>query len=139
RAGQAARDSDPGGGTTECVTVVRISLDRFKQINDSMGHAAANDVLSAVANRIAEAARQFGATAARTAGDEFALVDASLRDAEEALIRAEALLAIVRAPIVVDEATIFVTASVGLAVAETGDPIAAEELLHRADIATHRA
>ena len=126
-------------GRRGVIAVVRISLDRFKQINDSMGHAAANLVLSAVAERLDAAARQFGATAARTAGDEFALVDATLVDATEALARAESLLASVRAPIAIDEATIFVTASVGLAVAESDEAIPAEELLRRADIATHRA
>ncbi|HWL44401.1 MAG TPA: bifunctional diguanylate cyclase/phosphodiesterase [Ilumatobacter sp.] len=119
--------------------VTRISLDRFKQINDSLGHNAANQVLSAVAARIADATHRSGATAARTGGDEFALIDTAAASVDEALQRAEALLAILRAPIVLPEATIFVTASVGLAAVTPGSGVPAEELIHRADIATHRA
>ena len=119
--------------------VVRVSLDRYKHINDSLGHEAANHVLTAVATRIADATSLFGAIIARTGGDEFAVIDPSAGSPDEALRRAEALLAILRAPIVLPEATVFVTASVGLAVAPRGGGIPAEELIHRADIATHRA
>jgi diguanylate cyclase (GGDEF)-like protein len=123
----------------DVTTVIHISLDRFKQLNDSLGHAAANQILSAVAIRISDAARRFGANAARTGGDEFAVVDATSPTADEALLRAQALLTAVRTPIAFDEATLFVTASVGVAVAVPGDGISAEDLIHRADIATHRA
>jgi diguanylate cyclase (GGDEF)-like protein len=123
----------------EVTAVTRISLDRFKQLNDSLGHAAANDILSTVAVRISDAARRFGAIAARTGGDEFAVVGATSASADEALLQAQTLLAVVRTPIVLDEATLFVTASVGVAVATATDNITAEELIHRADIATHRA
>ena len=119
--------------------VFRISLDRFKQVNDSLGHNAANQVLSAVSARISEATARFGGTAARTGGDEFAIVDTTPASADQAMERAEALLSTLRAPIVLPEATIFVTASVGLALAPRGSRVPAEELMHRADIATHRA
>jgi diguanylate cyclase (GGDEF)-like protein len=120
-------------------TVFQVSLDRFKHINDSMGHAAANQVLHAVASRLSEAAHRFGAATARTGGDDFAIIDASPTSPEEAMVRAEALLALVRAPIVLGDATIFVTASVGVAVAPRSRTVSAEELIRRAHIATHRA
>ena len=123
----------------DVTTVIRISLDRFKQLNDSLGHAAANEILNAVAIRISDSARRFGAIAARTGGDEFAIVDTTSVSADAALVRAQTLLSVVRTPIELDEATLFVTASVGVAVARRADAITAEELIHRADIATHRA
>ena len=128
-------------------TVFQVSLDRFKQINDSMGHTVANQVLATVAQRLSdEAARiasgdgdTLGSGVARTGGDDFAIIDPTPTTTDEALARAEALLALVRAPIVLADQTVFVTASVGVAVAPRSRTIGAEELIRRANVAAHRA
>ncbi|MEQ8439456.1 MAG: bifunctional diguanylate cyclase/phosphodiesterase [Ilumatobacter fluminis] len=120
-------------------TVIHLNLDRFKNINDTFGHHGANEVLSEVARRVAEAASSFGATVARIGGDEFAVIDASTTSVDDAVIHAEVLRAAVSRPIAVGEAPIFITTSVGVAMVPAKRSITAEELLRRADIANHRA
>ncbi|MCB0966917.1 MAG: bifunctional diguanylate cyclase/phosphodiesterase [Ilumatobacter sp.] len=120
-------------------TVTQLNLDRFKNINDTFGHHGANDVLVEVARRIETAAGTFGAFVARIGGDEFAVVDGSTRTIDEAVERAEILRAAVSSPIVINEAPIFITASIGVAMVPKKRSLTAEELLRRADIANHRA
>ena len=125
--------------TEERPALMQINLDRFKNINDSLGHAVANDVLRAVAERLTEAAREFGAVVARPAGDEFVVLDAGTTSPSQALARAETIQAALERPFVVAENTVFVTASIGLVVVPKNRTITPEEFLRRADIATHRA
>ncbi|HUF98448.1 MAG TPA: bifunctional diguanylate cyclase/phosphodiesterase [Ilumatobacter sp.] len=119
--------------------VIHVSLDRFKNLNDSMGHDLANEALLAVSERLGAAVAAFGGVASRTAGDEFAVLDASITTIEDALHRADELASLVRLPIVVADSMVFVTASIGVAVAPRNRTVTATELMRRADIAVHRA
>jgi diguanylate cyclase (GGDEF)-like protein len=120
-------------------TVIHLSLDRFKNINDSMGHDLANEALAAVSERLATIVASFGGVASRTAGDEFAVLDASITSVEAALHLADELAEIIRLPIVIGESMVFVTSSIGVAVAPRSRTISAVELMRRADIAVHQA
>ena len=126
----------PGVG----LTVLFIDLDRFKLVNDGLGHATGDRVLAAVARRLATLAgslRPTGSPAlvARFGGDEFVvvLVDASSEDAGRL---AELVVAASRETVEVGP-SLLVTASVGLATAAGGADLA--RLLREADAALHRA
>ena len=118
------------------VALIYIDLDRFKDINDSMGHSAGDALLLAVSKRLHSQMRESD-TLARLGGDEFVLIAPGPGD-HPAHVLAERLQAALREPIVVQDATCFVQASVGLAVfpQDGADP---EALLRCADIAMYRA
>src|SRR6185437_2426644 len=81
----------------EGVAVLLLDLDDFKLINDSLGHAAGDDLLCSVAQRLSDSLRP-GDTAARLGGDEFALLLEPVADAAELVVVAEQLRAAVHAP-----------------------------------------
>lgn len=120
-------------------TVVQLNLDRFKNINDSFGHYAANEVLVVVSNRLRAVAESSGAVVARVGGDDFALVHADTRSPDEALEHAERVRAALASPITVGDASVFVSASIGVAMAPRNRTTAAEDLMRHADIAAHQA
>ena len=122
--------------TNTRVALIYIDLDRFKNVNDSMGHSAGDALLLAVSKRLGSQVRDSD-TLARLAGDEFVLI-APGPDEHPAHILAERLQASLRDPIVVQDATCFVQASIGLAVYPQ-DGADAEALLRSADIAMYRA
>src|SRR5262249_33710722 len=80
------------------VAVLFFDLDQFKQINDSLGHKAGDELLQLVARRVREALRH-GDTVARLGGDEFVLLLTGLNVPEEAAVVARKVLEIVRAPV----------------------------------------
>ncbi|MCY7364851.1 MAG: EAL domain-containing protein [Frankiaceae bacterium] len=111
-------------------------LDRFKEVNDTLGHHVGDRFLQVVASRLAAAVRP-GDTVVRLGGDEFALL-LPATGAEEAEQTARRLLEAVRAPIVLDGLHVDVDASVGIAVApEHGDDL--DALLQHADVAMYLA
>lgn len=120
------------------VAVVFIDLDDFKQINDVHGHAAGDNVLVAIARRLGHALAPFGdgAVAFRMSGDEFAVLLTG-EAAVGACTTARGLLGAISAPIEVDDASVAVTGSVG--VAEPGPDVPAEPsaLLRAADVAMY--
>lgn len=120
-------------------TVVQLNLDRFKNINDSFGHYAANEVLVVVADRLRAVAESSGAVVARVGGDDFALVHADTTSVDEALAHAERVRTALESPITVGDASMFVTASIGVAMAPRNRTTAAEDLMRHADIAAHQA
>jgi diguanylate cyclase (GGDEF)-like protein len=118
------------------VALIYVDLDRFKHVNDSMGHSAGDALLLAVSKRLSSQVRESD-TLARLGGDEFVLI-APGPDDHPAHVLAERLQATLREPIVVHDATCFAQASVGLAVFPQ-DGADAEALLRSADIAMYRA
>jgi diguanylate cyclase (GGDEF)-like protein len=120
------------------VAALYIDVDGFKQINDSFGHAAGDELLQLIAQRLQSVVRG-GDTAARLGGDEFVvLVEGSTLDAGPELV-AERLLEVLRKPYELTAAgdrPLAVTASIGVACAVHDD---AEELLRKADIALYSA
>jgi diguanylate cyclase (GGDEF)-like protein/PAS domain S-box-containing protein len=119
------------------LAVLFIDLDGFKFVNDSLGHAAGDELLAEVAHRL-QAAIRTGDTVARISGDEFAVVLTDLAHAEHAAFVAQKILDRLAEPIVLREREVFVTASIGIA-AFPGDGQEAEELLGAADSAMYRA
>jgi diguanylate cyclase (GGDEF)-like protein len=114
--------------------VIFLDLDRFKTVNDSLGHAAGDELLVTVARRI-DASLRAADTAARLGGDEFAVLLEDLSGVDEAVLVAERIVAALSGPAVVQGREVHVKASVGIAVGRTG----ASELLRQADVAMYRA
>ncbi|WP_249713880.1 putative bifunctional diguanylate cyclase/phosphodiesterase [Rhizomonospora bruguierae] len=124
-------------GPTEGVTaLLLIDLNHFKEVNDTLGHAAGDRVLIAVAERLRAAARP-GDVVARLGGDEFAVLLTGLPAPAVATPRAEALLGALYEPIDLDGMRITVEASGGIAVANGTGGVG--ELLRRADVAMYQA
>ena len=129
RLGQALA---PRRDEADPVVVLFCDLDDFKEVNDRLGHAAGDEVLTTVGERLDAIVRSVD-TAARLGGDEFAvlMIDATQEDGELMADRIRARLA---APIEVAGATLQLRVSVGVALAEAGG-IDAEEALRNADFA----
>ncbi|MEW1810194.1 EAL domain-containing protein [Pseudarthrobacter phenanthrenivorans] len=122
--------------STSSVAALFIDLDHFKAVNDSLGHAAGDELLVAVAQRILETAPA-AATVARLSGDEFIMVNA-FQDHQQATDHAARLLDVLRTPMLLQDLEIVSTASIGVALAEdAGETV--EGLVRRADIALYRA
>lgn len=124
---------DAGDGV---LAVHFIDLDHFKAVNDSLGHAAGDELLIATSQRLLAAARGTG-TVARLSGDEFVVVG-NVVDKQEATGLAAGLLDVLKAPMQIEGLEIVTSASIGIAVAENPDETL-EDLIRRADIAMYRA
>ena len=120
-------------------TIIQLNLDRFKYINDSLGHYEANEVLVLVSRRLTSAADRFGGIVGRSGGDDFVIIDATTRSQAEATERLDAVRATLHEPLRIGETSVYVTASFGVVTAPRHRTIDAEELMRRAEIATHRA
>jgi diguanylate cyclase (GGDEF)-like protein len=120
-------------------SLMQVNLDRFKNINDSLGHQLANEVLREFGARLRMLVRDTGAQIARPSGDEFVILDRDAGSSTEAFAQAESIHAALGQPFVIDGTAVFVTSSIGLAVVPNNRTITPEEFLRRADIATHRA
>ena len=119
------------------VGVAFLDLDRFKTINDSLGHEIGDQLLRAVAQRLSDCLRP-GDTVARLSGDEFAVVLAGMAHADDAARVVQKILGAFTLPFPVAAQELFVTASVGLTLYPLDDS-GAEGLLRNADIAMYRA
>jgi len=117
--------------------VLFVDLDDFKSVNDTLGHAAGDELLKEVARRLSETVRQ-GDTVARISGDEFALVLADLSRQDDAALVAQKIVERLAAPFHVAGHEVLVTASVGIA-SYPADGHDAESLLGAADAAMYRA
>jgi diguanylate cyclase len=127
---------DAVGGTTS-VAVLLIDLDRFKEINDVLGHASGDVLLAHVGPRMATAVRD-GDLLARLGGDEFAAV-LPHADEKTAVAVAKRLLELLNETVDVDGVTLQVEGSVGIAVADLGSEHTIDALLRQADIAMYTA
>ncbi len=126
--------------TTDNVCVMLIDLDGFKQVNDTLGHAAGDELLQVISQRLVDTMRDADSVA-RLGGDEFVIVAETATDEINARIVADRVLDVLRKPVRVGSTDLLVSGSVGLVVANashdrTLDPGA---LLRKADIAMYRA
>lgn len=119
------------------VAVLYLDLDRFKQINDSVGHLVGDAVLLQMAERLRTILRPQD-TLARLGGDEFAVVVEDMALSEEAVTLGERITEAGRVPFVVNGEQFICTTSVGIAVTPHGQR-SAEGLLQEADLALYRA
>lgn len=118
------------------LAVMFIDLDRFKVINDSLGHTVGDRLLQAVSERLLNCVRK-GDTLSRFGGDEFTLLLPEVRDWESAAQVAEKILASIRAPFKLDGHEIFVGASIGIAMFPSAGANM-DTLIKNADIAMYR-
>jgi diguanylate cyclase (GGDEF)-like protein len=119
-------------------TLFFIDLDRFKNINDSLGHSAGDQVLSIVADRLRRAVPE-RATVARISGDEYVVLDPASPSLDDAMKLAHRLLAEFREPLALPAGDVFVTASIGVARSEPQSHRSADVLLRHADTAMYQA
>jgi diguanylate cyclase (GGDEF)-like protein/PAS domain S-box-containing protein len=119
------------------VAVLFIDLDRFKVVNDSLGHKAGDRMLVDVAMRLSSTLRPSD-TLARFGGDELTLLCEDIGDEHDARIIAERLLETFADPFVVKDGEAFLQASIGIALSRDGFEVA-EDLIRDADAAMYRA
>lgn len=119
------------------VGVLFIDLDGFKIINDTLGHAAGDQVLREVAQRITSCLRT-GDTAGRLGGDEFVVVVESIDDPQAIVQIADRIISRVQQPVTSGEQEVFVSCSVGIRTSRAGEA-STEDLLRDADIAMYWA
>ncbi len=132
--GRALRRQQQVGGL---VAVFFIDLDRFKAVNDSLGHATGDQLLVAVASRLRQVLRSSD-TVARLGGDEFAVVSEQLHDDADATEIAERVRRALVAPVPVDGQEVKTSASIGVALARSPGATP-DELLRDADTAMYQA
>ncbi|MGB8650575.1 MAG: EAL domain-containing protein [Mycobacteriales bacterium] len=120
------------------VAVVFLDLDRFKWINDSLSHAAGDELLVAVARRLSAVLRPTD-TLARFGGDEFVLVCPELTAERQVFDVVARLAAELEQPFVLEGREVVITSSMGLALAPAGERVDSESLIRDADTALYRA
>jgi diguanylate cyclase (GGDEF)-like protein/PAS domain S-box-containing protein len=120
------------------IGVMMLDLDRFKGVNDSLGHATGDGLLLAAARRI-QATIRAGDMAGRLGGDEFVVVMRDLTDPTEAARVAGRLVAAFREPMAVGDLALVTTTSIGLTIAEPGAHTDPARLLDEADTALYTA
>jgi diguanylate cyclase (GGDEF)-like protein len=114
-----------------------IDLDHFKKVNDSVGHAAGDQLLTIVAQRLRASVKE-GDTVARLGGDEFTVILRNVADPEGASLVAERIVEALNMPVNIAGRDHFVAASIGMTLfPDDGKTI--EELMHNADSAMYRA
>ena len=117
--------------------LMSIDLDRFKAVNDGLGHAAGDELLRQVARRLRDACPD-GALVARMGGDEFLVQVTGGQPGRAAPCVAEAVLQTMRAPFLLGQCPAQIGASIGIAIAPV-DGNTLDGLLHKADLALYKA
>jgi len=115
-----------------------IDLDKFKEVNDTLGHASGDQLLAQIGPRLLTAALRENDTVARLSGDEFAVLLPELTSVDDAVVVAERVLTALHAPFPVGDTSVDVAASIGVAVAPDHGT-SPTELLRHADIAMYEA
>jgi diguanylate cyclase (GGDEF)-like protein/PAS domain S-box-containing protein len=118
------------------IAVLFVDLDHFKFVNDSLGHHAGDDLLTAVASRLRQVVRPTD-TVARFGGDEFGLLLEEIVNERDAIAMAERVAAVFTRPFVLETNEYFVTTSIGIALGSGGER--PQDLIRDADAAMYRA
>lgn len=119
------------------VAVVFIDLDRFKEVNDSLGHAAGDLLLQTLAKRLSDAVRDED-TVARLGGDEFVVAFQGLHEVQEVTLLAQKLLSCLVLPVTLNGYELTVTASLGISL-YPDDAADAQAMIRNADAAMYQA
>ena len=114
-----------------------LDLDKFKQVNDSLGHAFGGKLLQSVVGRLLACVRASD-TVCRLGGDEFVILLSEIKEAGNAGLKAGQILTAINAPFEIDSHKIYITASIGVAT-YPGDSADAESLIKNADLAMYQA
>jgi diguanylate cyclase (GGDEF)-like protein/PAS domain S-box-containing protein len=125
------------GESTPAFAVLFLDLDRFKTINDGLGHLFGDKLLAAIAKRLEGCLRREDIIA-RLGGDEFAVLLQHIESSSDAIHVARRMLKAMERPFLIDEHEVFTTGSIGIALS-SGNYIRTEEILRDADIAMYRA
>jgi diguanylate cyclase (GGDEF)-like protein/PAS domain S-box-containing protein len=125
-------------GRAQSTAVYFLDVDRFKRINDSLGHSAGDDVLREVAARVERTLRPED-TVARFGGDEFTVLCESVGGVLEAVGVADRLQREIAQPLRAGGAELRLSASIGIAIAEPGEDVDVSRLVEDADAAMYRA
>ncbi len=120
------------------LAVMFLDLDGFKFVNDSLGHGAGDTLLTAIARRLEEAVRPSD-TVARHGGDEFVILCDNVADVDQVLKVAQRLTRVMAEPFTIAGRPVYVSASVGVTVADATRTTTSAELLSEADSAAYRA
>jgi diguanylate cyclase (GGDEF)-like protein len=118
------------------IAMLFLDLDHFKDVNDTLGHAAGDALLKQISARLRDCLRASD-TLARVGGDEFAVIQPEVRLPQEAGALANRLIAATREPVMLEGQQVFVGLSIGIAVSAPG--VSAAELTRHADVALYRA
>lgn len=118
------------------VTVYSLDLDHFKDVNDTLGHAAGDLLLQRAARRMQECLRE-GDTLARLGGDEFAIFQTGIEQPETAAALAERIISELSRPFDLNGHDVVIGASVGMSISTGDDPENPEQLLMNADLAMY--
>jgi diguanylate cyclase (GGDEF)-like protein/PAS domain S-box-containing protein len=120
-----------------CVAVLFLDLDRFKNVNDTLGHAAGDQLLRIFAARLTLQVRE-GDTVARLGGDEFMVLLEDYRASEDPRIVAQKLLDSLQDPLHIQGQQLFISASIGISL-YPDDGLTVDELVRNSDAAMYRA
>lgn len=115
-----------------------IDLDRFKEVNDTMGHAVGDRLLIEVAQRLKELLKAAD-TLSRLGGDEFAIIQAGVTDKNEVKNLAASITEEISLPYYIDGNEVIIGTSVGIVMCDTDNPGKPYELLRNADLALYKA
>ncbi|MGK7941877.1 MAG: EAL domain-containing protein [Crocosphaera sp.] len=131
-------DSRNNSDHSELVAVVFIDINRFKTINDGLGHQAGDYLLRVMSQRLQdnlESPENLG----RVGGDEFAMYLKSVKDKQAVITLAEKLQQVLSQPLFWQDRKIYTTVTIGISLKEIGQEFQGSELLRYADIAMHKA
>ncbi|MGQ0559900.1 MAG: putative bifunctional diguanylate cyclase/phosphodiesterase [Sphingosinicella sp.] len=117
--------------------LLTVDLDRFKELNDTLGHPVGDDVLKQAAARLLATVRD-GDFVTRLGGDEFAIIQTRIDQPDDAAVLAQRVIEALSEPFALDGHTAAIGASVGVALAPQ-DSSAADDLLMKSDLALYRA
>ncbi|TCJ11522.1 diguanylate cyclase [Parasulfuritortus cantonensis] len=120
------------------LAVMFLDLDRFKQVNDSLGHDAGDELLRQVAKRLTGCVRA-GDTVARPGGDEFVVLLAEIAHPHDAELIAEKIIATFHEAFPIQDQTVRITTSIGIAVYPVDGTDDVQELMKKADMAMYSA
>ncbi|HWC83200.1 MAG TPA: EAL domain-containing protein [Pseudonocardiaceae bacterium] len=118
--------------------VLFVDLDKFKVINDSLGHGVGDRVLQIMGTRLRHGAR-VGDLVGRLGGDEFAVIADAIGGPDEAVELAEQLRRLLSRPVLVDGRQLHIDASIGIVLVSSGDAREGEDILRDADLAMYQA
>ncbi len=117
------------------IAILWLDLDRFKQINDTLGHATGDAVLRTISHRLS-VMHERGGRIARFGGDEF-IVTLPVKDEAEAIATAEELIAKIRQPVHINNVQVDISGSIGISISDEASD--SDELLRHADVALYEA